>query len=100
LFNGLNFPVAVTLDNNVVLVGEEVFLFGLRRMVYPSRLIDLLPEFGGEISTWSRAFSFFIDYIYSNYKSLVFNGMQHFVREFAIYAAAIKKKLSKKAVDT
>lgn len=95
----LQIPEVVSLDNNVALNGEEVFLFGLRRMAYPSRYFDLLSEFGGEITVWSRAFHWFINYIYDNFHTLIESSMERFVSKFPQYSVAIRNKVVEKGCD-
>lgn len=89
----LQFPPTVVLLNGSVLSGEEVFLFGLRRLSYPSRYHDLIDEFGGEFSVWSRAFHYFVNHIYNKFKHLVLNGLQHFVSEFPAFSEVLRSQL-------
>lgn len=60
LFVALRFPAQVRLRNGMHLMGEEVFLFSLCRLAYPSRLTDLVRLFGKELTEWSRAFKYFL----------------------------------------
>lgn len=96
LMRVLQIPETVLLSNGSVLTGEEVFLFALRRMSYPSRYHDLLIEFGGEISVWSRAFNWFIEYIYTRYSNRVLNALERHIRFFPACAAAIRNKVIEK----
>jgi hypothetical protein len=99
LFDGLKFPEAILLDNNVILREEETFLFGLRRMCYPNRFQDLLEEFGGEITIWSRAFTWFIIHIYKHFKHLVVRSLERYAEQFPSFAKAIKKKVVEKGCN-
>lgn len=46
LFAHLRIDEIIKLSDGSVVYGEEMFLFSLRRLKYPSRLIDFIEEFG------------------------------------------------------
>jgi hypothetical protein len=66
------FPEVVRFDNRSTMSGEEVFLQGLHELVSgenQERMCHTL--FGREHTQQSRAFTWFIDHMYNNYKHLV-----------------------------
>jgi hypothetical protein len=53
-------------------------------------------EFGGEVTVWSRSFTWFLRHIFDNFKHLVIGGMEHFVDLFPTFAASIRRKIVSK----
>jgi hypothetical protein len=56
LYTRLQVPAVLKLPNKQKVRDEEAFLYFIRRLSVGSRLYDLIPEFGGEKSSWSRCF--------------------------------------------
>jgi hypothetical protein len=70
------FPEVVRFDNRGKMSGEEVFLRGLHELVSgenQERMCKTL--FGRENTQQSRAFTWFIDHMYNNYKHLVTDSL-------------------------
>ena len=70
------FPAECKLENGSSMSGEEVFLRGLYELCSgenQQRMCTLL--FGREQTQQSRAFKFFIDYMFTNYKHLVTDSL-------------------------
>jgi hypothetical protein len=92
----LDFPEWCQFPNKAKMRGEELFLRGLYELVSGStKHIICKTVFGGECSRQSRAFTFFIDYLYQNFKQLVENNLAWWYRnEFLETSAdAIEKKM-------
>ena len=70
------FPLLVRFDNNSKMTGEEVLLRGLFELVTGGTKHIIALEFGREQSIQSRAFKWFINHIFSNYKHLVQDNLQ------------------------
>mgnify|MGYP001133516151 CR=1 FL=1 len=60
--------------------GDEIMLFSLHRMAYPSRLQTLvLTTFGREYSQWSCGFRWLLDHIWSTFSHLWLDNLPYFV---------------------
>ena len=71
-----NFPDTVHFKNKGKMSGEEVFLRGLYELVTGENQERMCRSvFGREYSQHSRAFSWFIDHMYNNYKHLVTDSL-------------------------
>lgn len=76
----LRFPDIVRFDNGMVMSGEEVFLRGLYELVSGEVKNKVAKEFGREWSAQSRAFNFFIDYMYNTFSHLVHDNLEWWYR--------------------
>lgn len=93
LFVALQFPAQVRLSNGMHLMGEEVFLFSLCRLAYPSRLADLVRLFGRELTEWSRAFKYFLLWIEKHHGFRLTHYFKFWVPHFPRMAEAITQKM-------
>lgn len=96
LLSLLRFPESIVLNNRSRCSGEEIFLRGLYELVTGSNQERTCQHmFGGVGSDQSRAFTFFIDYIYDNFHHLVHNNLDWWYRNgfFANSTRAIELKL-------
>ena len=92
----LNFPEECILDNGSNMLGEEVFLRGLYELVSGETQHNISRNvFGGDWSAQSRAFKYFINHMYQNFKHLVNDNLQWWYRNgfFAASAEAIERKI-------
>lgn len=95
VYNLLDLPEIVILSNRSKFTGEEIFLFGLNRLAFPSRLSEQsLEVFGRENSQWSRAFNYFIHHIYSTKCHLLFDNMEWWSRYLISFAEIIEEKMN------
>ena len=77
----LHFPEWVIFDNRSKMLGEEVFLRGLYEIRSGSTQFDCAANlFGREASAQSRAYTWFINHIYSRFKHLVTNNLDWWYR--------------------
>lgn len=96
LHRELKFPEFVKLDNGSVMTGEEVFLRGLYELVSGEKKNAICKTlFGRHPSDQSRAYAYFINYIYDNFKHLVTDNLAWWFRNGYIKesAKAIEAKL-------
>ena len=70
LFAELKFPAVMQTRSRFSATGEEVFLYMLRRMSYPSTLSTLAWESGRSISAQSEMFQVGIDHMYYKFAHL------------------------------
>ena len=84
-------PDDCTFDNRSKMVGEEVFLRGLYELVSGANKHEIARVFGRDWSAQARAFKYFIEHMYRNYKHLVMDNLQWGYRNgfFASSAEAI-----------
>jgi hypothetical protein len=76
LFTLLRFPEVVKFDNRGKMSGEEVFLRGLYELAHGETKENIaLNVFGRHVSDQSRAFKYFIDHMYQNFRHLVFDNL-------------------------
>eukprot|EP01040_Poterioochromonas_malhamensis_P006982 gene6983-7532_t len=72
----LNLPKDVSLSNRSKMTGEEVFLRGLYELSTGETKYNICENvFGRSCSDQSRAFSWFINYIYDNFHHLVHDNL-------------------------
>ena len=96
LLHLLRFPDKMILSNRCSMQGEEVLLRGLYELVAGERQITISDKvFGRENTQQSRAFSCFIDHIYTNFHHLVHDNLNwwHITGLMEVSAKAIKDKL-------
>ena len=95
LFPLLHFPDECKFDNRSIMAGEEV-LRGLYELVSASNKHDIARFFGRDWSAQSRAFTYFIEHLYDNFKHLVLDNLPWWYRNgfFASSAEAIGKKMN------
>ena len=96
LYQRLDVPPIWRLENRLKFNGEEIFLYSLRRLVYPNRHVDLCTEFGGEYSQWSRAFRCFITWLVGKWKHKIVGSMELWADMIPNFAKAIQKVLVEK----
>jgi hypothetical protein len=98
LFAALGFDQlgTVRLGNKCSYSAEEIFLFGMNRLVYPGRLDDLCDIYGREYSQWSRGFTFFINYMMTNWGWLVTGNLQYWANHFSAFSESIRLKIAEK----
>ena len=96
IFLNLAFPNIITLDNNIILPGEEIFLRGLYELVTGESKHSVAKIFGRDFSVQSRSFTYFIDHLYSKCEQLMNNNLEWFLRNkfFEESAEAISSKLN------
>jgi nuclease HARBI1 len=94
LFNLLQFPENIALDNGSVFTGEEIFLFGLHRYGYPSRLEDLTIYYGRDYSQLSRAFKWFNTFIMNTWGYKICDNLEFWKPYLPGCAFSIANKLT------
>ncbi len=89
LFRLLNFPRVVRFDNRSILSGEEVFLRGMYEFSGGENKQKISSKvFGRDFSAQSRAFSWFIDHLYDNFRHLVHDNLDWWYRNGLMEASA------------
>jgi hypothetical protein len=98
LFSALGFDTLgdVKLGNGCAYTAEELFLFGMNRLVYPGRLDDLCDIYGREYSAWSRGFNYFITFMLDKWKYLVTVNLRYWAPHFHSFSEAIRFKIIEK----
>ena len=76
LFVALRIPDTIVLSNRSSINGKEAFLRGIFELESGANQHHICVIFGREGSTQSRAFSWFIGYIYDNFSHLVNDNLQ------------------------
>ena len=102
LLNGLRFSKKCHLENRSTLPGEEVLLRGIYQMVNGTKQFDMAEGvFGRDQSQQSRAFKYFIDYVYDNFAHLVNDNLDWWHRNGYIAASqrAIESRLQNLGLD-
>lgn len=97
LFELLKFPEFVRFDNRSKMSGEEVYLRGLYELVSgETQHVIAETVFGRDLTAQSRAFTWFIRYIYHNFKHLVHDNLDWWHRNgfFKLSADAIGAKMN------
>ena len=90
LYAALDFPAVVQTRSRNSATGEEIFLYMLRRMSYPSTLTTLAWESGRSTSAQSEMFQEGIDHIYHKFAHLRDNrSLECWARHFKGFAGAI-----------
>lgn len=96
LFDCLRFPMQVgPFDNGGYLDGQTAFLYFLRRSSSTCRVSDLMKEFGGDKSLWSRAFKWCVKFIEREFEHILDDFHPEFVKRFPKYADAIKTEVNR-----
>jgi hypothetical protein len=96
LLRELKFPTTCHFDNQGKLSGEEVLLRGLYELVSGEDQFSIAENvFGRDQSYQSRAFTFFIDHIYSTFLDLLTDNLQWWKESGLLEQsrAAIQRKL-------
>ena len=86
----------IVLSNGSVMSGEEIFLRGLYELITGEFQSSVaINVFGRDLSQQSRAFSYFIDYIYHNFCYLLLDNLSWFKESGLLEKSrlAIRKKL-------
>ena len=92
LLHVLGVPTIFRDKYRCVYTGEEAFLLLLRRLNYPSRLIDLVPEFGLKEGRLSILLDMISTFIWKRHKHLL-EDVTVWVGDFPTFAAAIFEHL-------
>lgn len=93
----LRFPQEVTFSNRATMSGEEIMLRGLYELVSGETQHKIATNvFGRELTVQSRAFSWFIHHIWTEFHHLVNNNLDWWFRNgfFASSAEAIGRKIN------
>jgi len=98
LYNVLHVPEHVVLSNRTTVTGEEVFLVSLRRLSSTCPMQDLCFLFGRDYSQWSRAFKWFLHFIFDNYADLLLDNMSYWEPKFQDYSECVRKKVEELGV--
>jgi hypothetical protein len=96
LLNGLRIPEVCTFSNGSVMVGEELMLRGLYELVTGESQFSISESiFGRHQSDQSRAFTYFINHIYTNFLHLVTNNLNWWYESgfLQLSCNAIRKKM-------
>jgi len=81
LLDVLEIPTSILLENGCVMPGEEMLLRGLYELVSGDTQYRIaLSVFGGDHSLQSRAFKYFCDFTYTNFKCLVEDNLDWWER--------------------
>ena len=92
LLVALDFPAVVRTRSRHSATGEEVLLYTLRRLSYPSTLSTLAWESGRSVSAQSELFQAGIDHIYHHFAHLRDNrSLECWAPHFPDFAAAIRR---------
>lgn len=75
LFHLLEFPALCNIDLRNVMYGEEVFIRGLYELVTGEKKTSIANTFGRHYSDQSRAFNYFMNFIYRKTHHLVDNNL-------------------------
>lgn len=101
LFSLLEFSTSISLPSRHLFYSEEIFLFSLRRLAFPCRIDDLLTErggyFGRDSTSWSRAFTWFLQTLTEKYFPLLTNSISWWFHRFDNYVGAINRKVDNRA---
>jgi len=91
----LHLPDECIFDNRTKMAGEEVFLSGLYELVSGANKHEIARVFGRDWSAQSRAFKYFIEHMYSNFKHILMDNLHWWYRNgfFASSAEAIGRKM-------
>lgn len=90
LLHLLRFPCRVKLDNRIPMNGEQVFLRGLYELASGENQHKIGAHvFGGDSSVQSRAFSFFINHVYENFRHLVHDNLQWWYENGLLHDSAV-----------
>lgn len=96
----LQIPERAILSNGSNMSGEEVFLYSLMRLSFPSRHEILSDQyFGRENSQWSRAFCWFNNFLFKQHSFRLLNYWNFWLNLFPVMADSIQKKILKYGYD-
>ena len=86
------------LSNGITMPAEEILLRGLFELRSGGIKYDIADIFGRDISAQTRAFDYFIDYVYDNYKHLVNDNLSWWYRNgfWTKSAAAIEVRMKER----
>ena len=89
------------MDNRSKFAGENLFLRGLFELCGGEVHHKIAREFGRDETAQSRAFNYFVDYIYDNYSHLVKNNLDWWFRNgfWERSAAAIEARMAERFVN-
>lgn len=96
LIREINLPEMCRLNNGIIMYGEEMLLFTIRRLIFPNRLDDLCKEFGSDNSRWSRVVNYVTTYLFNKFHHLLINSIQKWVNMYPAFANSIKQYLLSK----
>jgi len=92
LYRVLRIPRTVIIENGSKFSGEELFLYSIRRLVFPNTIEQLTKEFGGDTTVWSRAFKWFNIHMTVNFESKIVGALHTWKSQFRTFRTAIKNK--------
>jgi hypothetical protein len=101
MVEGLSFPEECVLENRSVMSGEEVFLRGMYELVSGEKQYSIARNvFGRDSTQQSRAFTFFIDHIYSSHLHLLTDNLDWWMQNGFLEESrqAIERKLVQKGL--
>ena len=93
LFNALQFQEIVRYGKRHIINGETLFLFCLRKLKYPITYAQLIIEFGGEQTQWSKCFNWFIKHLESKFSNLIIGSLEYWRNDLQYFAHCIKTKI-------
>ena len=99
LFTGFQFPAKVVSKNRTTFTGEEVFLFGIYRLVHPGKYAqrDIREHFGfNNPSLCSQCFHLFLKHMTYNRGYLLTNNVEYWTPYLEASAEAIRAKCLEK----
>lgn len=102
VFAVLAIPDAVTIMDGTrthKFSGQEIFLFSLYRMAVAPRMVDAVMLFGRDNTQWSRAWTWFIENMYRNWRHLLNKNLDYFVPSFGQYNSKIVETCARKAQE-
>mmetsp|Transcript_30059 Transcript_30059/g.35428 ORF Transcript_30059/g.35428 Transcript_30059/m.35428 type:complete len:329 (+) Transcript_30059:447-1433(+) len=77
-------------DNGGYEDGEKLFLYFLRHLASSATVSDLIKQFGGEKSKWSRGFRWMAEWLYGTWGHLTSGIRPAMVARFQLYGNAIE----------
>ena len=102
LYKLLRFPYKVRFSNRVTLSGEEIMLRGLYEMNSRDTQYKISRHFGRCWTMQSRAWSFFVDHMYTEHKHLVHDSLHWWYRNNLLQASskAVWEKIQEKLIKS
>uniref|UniRef100_A0A6T5VGP0 Uncharacterized protein n=1 Tax=Chromulina nebulosa TaxID=96789 RepID=A0A6T5VGP0_9STRA len=96
LYQIMNFPNKVKFSNGSAMTGEELFIRGLYELSTGEKKTSIANTFGRHYTDQSRAFQYFINFIYVRYHHLVDNNLDWWFRSglIAVSAKLIENKMN------
>ena len=90
LFELLRFPPFVIFDNRLKMLGEEIFLRGLYELASGETQFKIARlVFGGDQSTQSRAFKYFINHVFEKFHHLLSDNLQWWYQQGLVELSAL-----------